>query len=367
MAQWLVMQGDNKFPVNSLEEIEGLARRGRLKAADMIQPPGTTEWLYASDIPEIKVLLDASSSYDDDDDEGQGNSMLGGAALAAVAGALALGFALVILVGGGTMVYYANQMQGEASGLIGEGGLTYSEMIVTSEGAGLRAEPQNDARIITPVSKDSSLELLAKRGDFYRARDKSGSEGWIPTSQVVPMYQLGGAAVRQEYDPLYNPDQYVDVSNARWMQLPAEKPGPMKLTNVTAFEFMLSNSSKYPMTDVRIVATIKDAQGHEVEKVEIPVEGLIPASDSTFIGTLSSEPESDKGRKKPKAPDAPPDRVMTTYTFEQMAADDPDLQLRWTSGVEVEMKTENFDNAQIDIVELRAVPDAEAAQVVRKE
>ena len=42
-------------------------------------------------------------------------------------------------------------------------------------------------------------------------------------------------------------------------------------------------------------------------------------------------------------------------------------EYRWTSGVEVEMKTEAFASAQIDIIELRAVPDAEAATVVRKE
>ena len=31
------------------------------------------------------------------------------------------------------------------------------------------------------------------------------------------------------------------------------------------------------------------------------------------------------------------------------------------------MQTEEFTNAEIDILELRAVPDAEAAQVVRRE
>jgi hypothetical protein len=368
MAQWLVMQGDNKFPVASLADLEAMARRGRLKAADMIQPPGTTEWLYVTDVPELKALVESNSSYDDDDDEVSSNrGMFGGMALAATAGVLAIVFAGVILVGGGTMLYFANQMQNTGGGLIGEGGLTYSEMIVTAEGSGLRSDPREDARIVTSVSKDSTLELLAKRGNFYRAREKSGSEGWILTSHVIPMYQLGGAEVRQEYDPLYNPDQYVDVSNARWMQLPAEKPGPMQLTNVTAFEFMMSNSSKYPMTELRILATIKDAQGHELEKVEIPVEGVIPADGATFIGTLSSETEAEKSRKKPKDPNAPPDRIMTTHTFEQLAAEDPDLQLRWTSGVEVEMKTEAFASAQIDIVELRAIPDAEAATVVTKE
>ncbi len=62
-----------------------------------------------------------------------------------------------------------------------------------------------------------------------------------------------------------------------------------------------------------------------------------------------------------------PDRLLTTTTFDEMSKEDPELQLRWTSGVEVEMQTESFTNAEIDILELRALPDADAAQVVRRE
>lgn len=368
MAQWLVMQGNTKFPVEGLAELEALASRGSLKSGDMIQPPGTTDWLYVTDVPELRKILERSARHDDEDDEGRA-PMFSGAALAGIAGLLAVALMGVIVVGGGTMLYFAGQMQGTGGALIGDGGLAFSEMIVTAQGSGLREEATETARLGTAVEKDSILELMAKRGGFYRARTPAGAEGWIPTTHVIPMYQLGGAEVRQEYDPLYNPDRYVDVMNARWMQLPADKPGKMELTNVTAFEFMMSNESSYRMTDLKILATIKDAQGHELERVEIPVEGIIPADGATFVGTLSSEPEGDKGRKKPRPQDPPaePDRVMTTWSFEQMAANDPDLQLRWTSGVEVEMKTGAFTNAEIDVLELRAVPDKEAAAVVRRD
>lgn len=364
MAQWLVMQGDNKFPVDSLADIEALARRGRLKAADMIQPPGTTEWLYATEVPELKALLD--SSRDDDDDDVGRSSMVGGAALAAVAGVLGLGFVAVIAIGGGATLYYANQMQGDVTGIIGEGGLAYSEMIVTSAGAGLRNDPDKESRIVASVEKDSVLELLAKRGEFYRARNKSGAEGWIPTNQVIPMYQLGSSEVKQDYDPLYNPDAYVDIENATWMLLPPEKRGEVN-TNVTTFEIMISNKSKYPMTDIRLLATIKDGQGHELEKIEIPIEGVLPANDVSFIGTLAAEAEPASGRKKPKDPETAPDRILTTWSFERMIETEPELQMRWTSGIEVLMKTESFASAEVDVIELRAVPDKEATAVVRKE
>jgi hypothetical protein len=369
MAQWLVMQGNTKFPVEGLAELETLARRGSLKSGDMIQPPGTTDWLYVTDVPELRQILERNATHDDDD-EGRA-PMFSGTALAAGAGLLGLGLLGVIVVGGGIMLYFAGQMRGSGGRLIGDGGLAFSEMIVTSEGSGLRAEPADAARITTSVDKDSTLELMSKRGSFYRARTSGGAEGWIPTTHVIPMYQLGGIDVRQEYDPLYNPDRYVEVGNARWMQLPAEKPGPMQLTNVTAFEFMISNESSYAMTDLKIQATIKDAQGHELEKVEIPVEGILPADGDSFVGTLSAEVEGGRGKGKGKAragdPPIAPDRVMTTWSFEQMAADDPDLQLRWTSGVEVEMKTATFTSAEIDVIELRAVPDEEAAAVVRRD
>lgn len=362
MATWLLMQGDSQSSVSGLAELEARARRGDLRSGDMIQPPGTSEWMYVTEVPELKEILDRG--YDDDDDGPRGNGLLGGAAVMAIAGVVAVGLLGVLLIGGGAALYIGAQMDQGTGSLIGDGGLTYSQMIVTSHGAGLRDDPQDSARIVTDVPKDSALELLAKRGSFYRARTSGGAEGWIPIDQVIPMYQLGGIEAREEYDPLYNPDQYVEVANARWMQLPSDRPGSTELTNITAFEFMMSNGSRYPMTDLKIVATIKDAQGHELEKVEIPIEGVIPPNEATMVGTLSAE-EADK-RKRGGPPPEEPDRVLTTSSFEELAEADPDLQLRWTSGVEVEMKAGDFANAEIHVVELRAAPDAAAATIVRR-
>ena len=39
-----------------------------------------------------------------------------------------------------------------------------------------------------------------------------------------------------------------------------------------------------------------------------------------------------------------------------MAAADPDMRLEYDDGVEVQMKTKDFTEATIDIVELRSVP-----------
>lgn len=369
MGKWHVTQGDNQFAIEGgLAELEAMARRGDLNPGDMIQPPGAADWMYASEIQELSAIF-ARRRPDDDDDDGRPASAAAGAAGVAIVGGIMAVLLVVIVIGGGAILYFASSMQGGGGELLGAGGLTYSEMIVTAQGSGLRSEPSETARITSPVEKDEVLELLAKRGDFYKARKKGAAEGWIPTTHVIPMYQLGGAEVRDEFDPLYNPDRYVEVANARWIQLPAENPRPgAELSNITIFEFMMGNEARYPMTDLVILATIKDAQGHELEKVEIRVEGQIPAEGSSFVGTLAGEEPDAKGKRRKPKPDenVPPDRVMTTWSFEEMAKTDPELQLRWTSGVEAEMKAEDFTNAQIDIVELRAVPDAKAAKVVRR-
>ncbi len=351
MAQWLVTQGNQQFSVEGLDELEALARQGRLSAGDMIQPPGTSEWMYVSEVEELATILGASGGsapdFDDDLDYRRSSSVPFGAVAAALV--------VLIVLGGGAMFFLAQQLPTGAERLIGAGGLNYSQMIVTEKGSGLRADPSESAGFSQSLPKDSVLELLSKRGEWYRARGAGGTEGWIPASQVIPMYMLGGADVRDEFDPLYNPDRYVDVMNATWMQLPAENPRPgRELSNVTVFEFLMKNSSVYPMTDLVIQATIKDAKGHELETLEIPVEGMIPAEGHTMVGTLDVE----EGEP----------RLLTAVTFQEMAELDPDLQLRWKDGVEVEMDGDGeFTSAEIDIVELRAVPDEDASQVVRRD
>src|SRR5690606_1191521 len=113
--------------------------------------------------------------------------------------------------------------------------LRFSELVVTTEGVQLLAEPAPGAPVVGPARKDGTFELLAKRGEYYRARDKqTGAEGWVETKKVLPMYLLGGGEVKAQYDPLYNPDSYLEVLNASWMQLPEHQK-----TQTTVFQFML--------------------------------------------------------------------------------------------------------------------------------
>ena len=86
MARWLVTDGDRQFSARDIEELEELARRGEISAGSMIQPPGASDWLYATEVPELKGWVRSRpSSVDDDDDcscDGSGRPRgPGGAAL----------------------------------------------------------------------------------------------------------------------------------------------------------------------------------------------------------------------------------------------------------------------------------------------
>jgi len=255
-------------------------------------------------------------------------------------GLLAAILGLVVLVGGGFMWHYYQQL-GNIKPLIGEdGGLQYSEMLVTGDAVMLRSNPEGSSGG-QALSKNAKLTLLAKRGEFYKARTATGGEGWVGVSDVIPMYMLGGQDVRDEFDPLYNPDRYMDVKNANWMQLDLQN------TQQTVFNFMLKNQSQYDMADIILLATIKDSRGKELERLEIPIEGIIPAWEQSMVGTLGPESDDEEAGK----------RLITNYTFEKLAEEDQDLQLRFSDGAEVEMKTADFTEANIDILEVRAVPN----------
>ena len=213
------------------------------------------------------------------------------------------------------------------------------EMLVTEAGAPLHDSP--DGRTLTVLEKDSTVLILGKRNAWYNIRTKeSGQEGFVKADHVIPAYFFASSGDRENYDPLYNPDRYVFVKNSSWLQIDEHN------RNMTVFQFMLQNKSKFEMTDVVLLATIKDKSGRELEQVEIAIDGTIPAQESVMVGTLA--PEDKMSDEEP--------RSMTTHLYDGLVEEEPDLELRWAPGVEVEMGAKGFSEANIDILQLRAVP-----------
>lgn len=343
MSRWLVTQGDHQFSAEDLSELQRLVRQGRIGPGDMVQPPGASDWLYAAEVPELKGLLPGGTPahhhhHDDDLDTPR----------RAAQGPIIAVLLVLIAIGGYAFYHFASSIPSpEDLELLGDKGLALTEMLVTVPGGvSVRANPEPGAAATTTAAKDARLQLLAKRGDWYRVGVPGGAEGWVAVNEVIPAYFFADAETRQDYDPIYNPDHYVFVKNSSWMQLPdKEAKNPAILGNITVFQFLLQNKSKFEMTDVKLLATIKDKDKRVLETHEIAIEGVVPPFDGTMVGTLL--PDEKVGGEP---------RAMTATLFEELSKRDPDLALRWMDGIEVPMNSQGFVEANIDLLQIRAVP-----------
>jgi hypothetical protein len=340
MARWLVTDGDRQFAARDLGELKELARQGQISAGAMIQPPGASDWLYATEVPELRGLVRSrpATSTDHEDFAAPRDNFLRNAVLVVLA--------LVAVTGAWFFYHWATRVpKVEDLALLGGAkGLELSEMLVTADPATLRAEPSEDARTVSTIAKDQRIRLLAKRGPWYRVQ-ADGKEGWVAVADVIPAYYFANAEERENYDPIYNPDRYLSVTTPRWVKLPPDAPGA---ANTTVFQFGLKNESKFDMTDFRLLATISDARGRVLEEKEIAVEGVVPKYDSAAVGTQTP----------PKGAPSGPRRQLTYWTFSQENAGAPDEAWeRWSDGVEVAMGSSDYTQADVKLLQARAITE----------
>lgn len=337
MSRWMVNVRGQQFSASNMEELRKLAKKGMLSGGDIVQPPGATEWLYAMEVPELKGSIGSDNSYDDLPAAAAGLSpTVKAVAAVAMAGVAVAAWSYAISLSN-------NLPKPEDLELIGGSkGMTYTEVLVTAEDASLHQEASDSSSAVSALEKNSKAELLAKRGDYYKLRS-DGKEGYARVDDVIPAYFFADDETKLDYDPLYNPDRYVYVQNSSWMLLPdaAKK-------NTTVFQFMVQNDSKFPMTDFKMLATIKNDQGVELEKKEIAVAGTIPAAHSVMVGSLA-----------PARGEPPETRVMFSSAYEELLVTDPTAAERWTDGVEVKLEASTWDGATITLLEVRAIPPDE--------
>ena len=67
MSRWLVTHGESQFSAKDLAELKQMASDGRVQPADLIQPPGASDWLYALELPELKDTFPTGITDEDDD------------------------------------------------------------------------------------------------------------------------------------------------------------------------------------------------------------------------------------------------------------------------------------------------------------
>ncbi len=337
MSRWMVNVRGQSFSAGGMDELKQLAKKGEIGGGDIVQPPGASEWLYAVEIPELKVALRPDELDGMDLADGSvGLSPMVKGAMASVMVLASLGMSAYAVQLRNSIPTEQLQIHDES----GERGVSYKEVFITAKDASLKAEANPNSADVQPLKKDARAELLGKRGGWYKLRFE-GKEGYAPVDAVLPGYYMADEKTKQDYDPLYNPDKYVTVGNASWT-MTAEKAKK----GISDMAASLQNDSKFPMTDIRVVATLKDSAGNVIKEKEMPVEGVLGANRSDMIGTLNPA----------KGDDITPPRIMFTSEFEKIVLEDPKAADRWIDVVEVDVGKLEALEAGVIIAEVRAIP-----------
>ena len=159
-SPWRITRGDQQFTVKDVAELKLMAVGGKVHAGDLIQRPGGTDWLYATEVPELKGLIKVASSTDMDDDW-KPRRKVNRKLLRLVSGLLFVG----IIITGFTGLWFIYQGVPEADDfkLFGDhpGALTPLEALAT-ESANLLAEPDSRAAKKGVVDKDARVALIRR-------------------------------------------------------------------------------------------------------------------------------------------------------------------------------------------------------------
>jgi hypothetical protein len=275
-SPWRITRGDQQFTVKDVAELKLMAVGSKVKASDLIQRPGGTDWLYATEVPELKGLLKADPASDFDDDwKPQRN--LSHKILRVISGLLFVG----IIGSGFTGLWFIWKGVPDAaeSRLFGDhpGAMSALEALAT-ETANLLSEPDSRATIKGVVEKDSRVALIRKLGDYYEIEAADGTTGWVGTGQVIPGY-LFDQEMSDKYDPLFNPDTYLQLINYAWTPVGGEDD-PDTLTEMM---FQVANPTDYGMQGVILRISFFDGADRVlgVENYEVP--RLLPPNDSLHL------------------------------------------------------------------------------------
>lgn len=282
---WRITRGDQQFTVKDVAELKLMGVGGKIHGGDLIQPPGSGEWLYATEVSELKGLIKITKVDEDDIDfvkPGSGNAMRALLGLLAVA---------IIVVGFGVLYYiYTNAPDSTDQALFGDSPNALGPLdALATEYATLLAEPDGRAAQVGEVKKDSRVKMLRKLGDFYEVEGPSGQVGWLGIGQVVPGYKFK-QELSDKYDPLFNPDRYLQMANYSWV--PRDDPKlPRELTDMM---FQLANPTEYGMQGVILKITFMDGSDNVIDTVNYEVPRILPPADSLHLEGIEIEIDWDE-------------------------------------------------------------------------
>lgn len=281
---WRITRGNDQFQAKDVAELKLLAIGGKIKAGDLIQPPGRSDWLYATEVPELDGLIKAPA-MDDDDDWSRKRSPNNAVRILAIL----IGIGIVASGFYGLYWVYENRPDATQTTLFGEheNALNPLEALAT-EHAALLKSPDSGSQSIGDVKKDDRVMLVRKLGDFYEVTTGDGTTGWLGTGQVIPGYKFD-QELSNKYDPLFNPDNYLQLMNYSWTPS-GEEDEPETLTNML---FELSNPTDYGMQGVMLRVTFKDGSDNNIDVKNIEVPRLLPPNGDLFVDGIEIDIEWD--------------------------------------------------------------------------
>lgn len=273
---WRITRGDQQFTVKDVAELKLKAVGGKILAGDLIQKPGGSDWLYATEVAELKGLIKAQPNAGDDDWKPR-RQLIPRSLLKVVSVLLFIG--IVIAGFGGLYLIWRGAPEAEDFKLFGEtGGALGPLEALATESATLLREPDGRSGQAGVVEKDAKVALIRKLGDFYEVETESGATGWVGTSQVVPGY-LFDQELADKYDPLFNPDTYLQLINYAWTPV-GEEDKPETLTEMM---FQLANPTEYGMQGTILRLTFYDGADRVIGTQDYEVPRLVPPNDTLHL------------------------------------------------------------------------------------
>lgn len=281
-----INRGDASFTAKDIAELKLMAVGGRIHPADLVQPPGRTDWLYAQELPDLKGIRLKPSA----DEEARalrptgtpGKTMRTVTALLTVA---TFGF-------GGWLLYhlYETRPSEVAPTIWGPTGDAFGPHDgLATEYANVLSAPDSKAQKVGEMPQNQKVKLLGRLGDFYEIEGPDGARGWVGVKQVAPCYLLKREWA-DEYDSFYNPDKYLMIGNASW----TPRGDPKKPETLTDMMFTLENPTNWGMENVTLHVTFRDPAGAPLGQMDIKVPRLLPPKEALFITQVEVDIEWQK-------------------------------------------------------------------------
>lgn len=277
---WRITRGDQQFTVGDVAELKLKAAGGKIHPSDLIQPPGGTEWLYATEVPELQGLVKVKPQPVGDEEWISRRRGRSGGILRTISGLLAAG--IVVLGFAGLYIMYTSAPDPEDFRLFSgkDGGMGPLSALAT-ESASLLQEPDGRSAKIGVVEKDDRVELIRKLGDFFEVETGKGQVGWVGKGQIIPGYMFD-QTMADKYDPLFYPDTYLMLANYAWTPV-GEEDSPETLTEMA---YTLENPTEYGMQGVILHVTFYDGADRVMGVRDFEVTRLVPPQDSLHVSGI---------------------------------------------------------------------------------